>query len=318
MSAESYLSPETLSQLAPFDLRARMIVDGIRSGSHQSPLQGMSVEFEQHRQYVPGDDLRHLDWKVYGRSDRLAIKQYEQETTLDVSLLVDCSASMSFGTMGIKKGWGGTEASRSTGSWTKFDHATATATALAWMSLQQSDRIGLTMFADGIIQKVGLSSNTGQWRRIVSLLSGQTVDEKTDIEKTTEQVLSTTTNRSLFIIISDFLQDPGSIRSAMARFRHRKHDVICLQILDRDELRFEQPDPSMFIDLEGDDRIRIDPPSIREAYLEALHAHQGEINRMLSGFGFDYHTVDSHESVGPALAYLIARRTAWSRKHHAN
>ncbi|MAB83817.1 MAG: hypothetical protein CMJ24_10350 [Phycisphaerae bacterium] len=318
MSAESYLSPETLSQLAPFDLRARMIVDGIRSGSHQSPLQGMSVEFEQHRQYVPGDDLRHLDWKVYGRSDRLAIKQYEQETTLDVSLLVDCSASMSFGTMGIKKGWGGTEASRTTGSWTKFDHATATATALAWMSLQQSDRIGLTMFADGIIQKVGLSSNTGQWRRIVSLLSGQPVDETTDIEKTTEQILSTTTNRSLFIIISDFLQDPGSIRSAMARFRHRKHDVICLQILDRDEMRFEQPDPSMFVGLEGDDRIRIDPPAIRQAYLDALHAHQNELNGMLSGFGFDYHTVDSHDSVGPALAYLIARRTAWSRKHHAS
>ena len=102
MRAESYLSPETLSQLAPFDLRARMIVEGIRSGSHTSPLRGMSVEFEQHRPYVPGDDLRHLDWKVYGRSDRLAIKQYEQETTLDVILLVDCSASMKFGTLGVR------------------------------------------------------------------------------------------------------------------------------------------------------------------------------------------------------------------------
>jgi uncharacterized protein (DUF58 family) len=318
MRAESYLSPETLSQLAPFDLRARMIVEGIRSGSHTSPLRGMSVEFEQHRPYVPGDDLRHLDWKVYGRSDRLAIKQYEQETTLDVILLVDCSASMKFGSLGMKDGWGGTHASDETGSWTKFDHATATATALAWMCLQQSDRVGLTLFADGIIEQIGRSSNIGQWKQIVSILSNQPVDQATNIEKTVDQVLSTITNRSLFIVISDLLQDTTEIRSAMARFRHRKHDVICLRILDHEEIEFQLQDPSLFIGIEDEERIRIDPPAIRNAYLEAFQKNQDEISQILSGFSFDFHTMDSHDQVGPALAYLVARRSAWLRRHHAH
>ncbi len=110
--AENYLAPETLAQLAPFELRAKMIVEGVMSGMHRSPYQGMAVEFAQHRQYVAGDDLRHLDWKVYGRSDKLYIKQYQQETNLDVVLLVDSSGSMGYGTLEVKSGWGGTGASR--------------------------------------------------------------------------------------------------------------------------------------------------------------------------------------------------------------
>jgi hypothetical protein len=112
--ANEYLAPETLVQLAPFELRAKMIVEGVMSGMHRSPYQGMAVEFAEHRQYVPGDDLKHLDWKVYGRSDKLYIKQYQQETTLDVILLVDASASMSYGSLKVKPGWGGTTASRQT------------------------------------------------------------------------------------------------------------------------------------------------------------------------------------------------------------
>lgn len=318
LRAESYLAPETLAQLSPFELRARMIVEGLRSGTHSSPHLGMSVEFEQHRQYVPGDDLRHLDWKVYGRSDRLTIKQYEQETTLDVILLVDCSASMRYGSLRVKKGWGGTGASRETGTWTKYDHAVATATALAWMSLQQSDRVGLALFADGVRKTMARSSSRGQWRQLVSMLSGQPVAESTDIIKSTDQVLSTVSNRSMFIIISDFLQDPADIRSAVARFRHRRHDVICLNILDLQEMEFNLDDPAPFIGLEGEGRIRIDPRSIRDAYLESLHDHVDQLSGYLMDFGFDYHLMNSHESIGPALAYLIARRTAWLKQHHAH
>jgi len=125
--AENYLAPETLAQLGPFELRARMIVEGVMSGMHRSPYQGMAVEFAQHRQYVAGDDLKHLDWKVYGRSDKLYVKQYQQETNLDVILLIDCSASMSYGSLKVKSNWGGTEASKLTTNWTKFDCATAVA-----------------------------------------------------------------------------------------------------------------------------------------------------------------------------------------------
>jgi len=314
--AESYLSPETLSQLAPFDLRARMIVEGVRSGFHASPQQGLSVQFKQHRPYTAGDDVKHLDWKVYARTDRLSVKQYEQETNLDIVVLVDCSASMRYGSMGVKAGWGGTRASGSTSSWTKFDHATATATAVAWMCLQQSDRVGVSLFSNGIKQTIGRTSSTGHWRRIVSVLSSEPVDDTTDFERTTEQVLSKITNRSLFVVISDFLQDPASIRSSMARFRHNKHDVICLQVLDHQEIEFDLQDPSLFLDMESDDRLRVDPPAIRDAYIEALASHQEEIRSLLTGFGFDHHLLDSHEPVGPALARVAARRSSWLKSHH--
>src|SRR5678815_851358 len=137
--AENYLAPETLAQLAPFELRAKMIVEGEMSGQHRSPYQGMAVEFAQHRQYVAGDDLKHLDWKVFGRSDKLYVKQYQQETNLDVILLIDASASMAYGTLGVKKQWGGTTASAAKVAWTKFDTAAAVAVALAYLCLHQQD-----------------------------------------------------------------------------------------------------------------------------------------------------------------------------------
>ena len=227
--AESYLAPETLLQLSTFELRAKMIVEGVRSGLHASPHQGMSVEFNQHRPYTAGDDIRHLDWKVYGRSDRLTIKQYEQETTLDVILMVDCSASMRFGSMETKEGWGGTDGSRTSRRWTKFDHATATATALAWMSLQNTDRVGVHLFAEGLENSITQRSSESQWRQVVSLLSRQAVEKGTDINTSVDQVLALVSNRSLFIILSDFLEDPAVLRSTFAKFHHKRHDLICIQ-----------------------------------------------------------------------------------------
>ena len=314
--AESYLAPETLLQLSSFELRAKMIVEGIRSGLHASPHQGMSVEFNQHRPYTAGDDLRHLDWKVYGRSDRLTIKQYEQETTLDVILMVDCSASMGFGSMVTKKGWGGTDGSRTSGRWTKFDHATATATALAWMSLQNTDRVGVHLFAEGLENSITQRSSESQWRQIVSLLSRQPVDRGTDINTSVDQVLSLVSNRSLFIILSDFLEDSTALRSTFAKLHHKRHDLICIQILDREELEFNFQDPTPFLDMEGGEQIRLDPGSIRNAYLEALHQHQGELKRGLLDHGFDYIQMDTHDPVGPALARSASRRMDWLKNRH--
>lgn len=315
--ADSYLAPETLLQLSSFELRAKMIVEGVRSGLHASPHQGMSVEFNQHRPYTPGDDLRHLDWKVYGRSDRLTIKQYEQETTLDVILMVDCSASMRFGSMVAKEGWGGTDGSRASGRWTKFDHATATATALAWMALQNTDRVGVHLFAEGIENSIAQRSSRSQWRQIVSLLSRQAVDKGTDINTSVDQVLSLVSNRSLFIIISDFLEDPATLRSTIAKFHHKRHDLICIQVLDREELEFNFQDSTPFLDLEGDEQIRLDPGSIRNSYLEALHQHQDALKKGLLDHGFDYIQMDTHDSVGPALARSATRRMDWLKNRHA-
>lgn len=311
--AESYLAPETLVQLAPFELRAKMIVEGVMSGMHRSPYQGMAVEFAEYRQYVPGDEIRHLDWKVFGRSDKLYIKQYQQETNLDVVIMVDVSASMSFGTLGVKPGWGGTEASRAGARWTKFDHAMALAVGIAYLCLGQQDRVGVATFSNELQSLVARSSARGQWRKIVESLRQEAVPSvdspTTDIGKVTEQVLGKITNRALFIIISDLFDDPESIRAALARFRHRRHDVVLLQPLDRQELQFDLTATAPFEGLEGEGRVRVDPRALREGYLEALREHCSYLARVATGFGYDCHRIDTHDSVGPALAYLLARRS---------
>ena len=306
--ADQYLAPETLVQLAPFELRAKMVVEGVISGMHRSPYQGMAVEFAEHRQYVPGDDLKHLDWKVYGRSDKLYIKRYQQENNLDVILLVDASASMSYGSLKVKQGWGGTTASRATRVWTKFDHATAAAVGLSYLCLHQQDRVGLAVFADEVKTMVGRSGARGQWRRIVSALAAEPVEAPTNLLKVTNQVLGKISNRALFVIISDLFEEPENIRQSLARFRHRRHDVILLQTLDRQELRFGFSQSAPFVGLEGEGRLRIDPRALREAYLQAMSRHMHEVSRIALSFGFDYHRLDTHESVGPALAFLMARR----------
>lgn len=315
--AEAYLAPETLAQLLPFEMRARMIVEGVRSGLHQSPHQGMAVEFDQHRGYVPGDDLRHLDWKVFGRSDRLMIKQYQQETNLDVLLMVDASASMRFGTSPIKKGWGKTDASERTGKWTKFDHAVATSVALSWLSLQQSDRVGLFIFSDGIDGMVDRSSGQGQWRRIVSKLNSRPVDKGTNLMKTTDQALGRVSNRSIFVLITDFLVDPEQIQSTLARFRHQRQDVLCLQILDDQELNFNFKGTESFHGLEIEEKLKVDPRSIRDEYLKSLNKHIDLISSTCNQFGFDHLVMNSHESVGPSLGRLLARRSIWLKRHRA-
>ena len=315
--AEAYLAPETLSQLSPFEIRARMIVEGVRSGLHQSPHQGMAVEFDQHRGYVPGDDLRHLDWKVFGRSDRLTIKQYQQETNLDVLIMVDSSASMRFGTNPVKKGWGKTDASNRTGKWTKFDHAVATSVALSWMSLQQSDRVGLFMFSDGIKDMVDRSSGQGQWRRIVSKLNSKPVEEGTNLSKSIDQVLGRITNRSIFVLITDMLIDMSEIQSNLAKFRHQRQDVLCLQVRDDQEINFRFRNMEQFQGLEIDERIKVDPRSIRDEYIKSINQHIDEIGSICSQFGFDHLLMNSHESVGPSLGRLLARRSMWLKRHRA-
>lgn len=317
MRAEQYLAPETLAQLAPFTLRARMIVEGVMSGMHRSPYQGLAVEFAEHRPYTPGESLRHLDWKVYGRSDKLYVKRYLQETNLDVVLLVDASASMRFGTLGTKPGWGGTDAGRSRALWTKFDCAAATSVALAYLCLAQRDRVGVALFADGVRAAIRRSGARDQWRKIVQTLATEPVASATAMGRTCDEVTATIHGRCLFFILSDFLFPTEDLRLALARFRHRGHDVVLVEILDRQELRFELDDPTAFDGLEGEERIMADARLVRRAYLEELGRHRSEVERIVRGVGYDMVSVDSHDSVGPAIASLLARREAMARRSGA-
>jgi len=312
--AEQYLAPETLLQLAPFEIRAKMIVEGVMSGLHRSPYQGMAVEFAEYRQYVPGDDLRHLDWKVWGRSDKLYVKRYQQETNLDVVLMVDASSSMRYGSLEVKAGWGGTVPGGEIRRWTKFDHAVALAVAVSYVCLERQDRVGMVVFDDAIRSILARSASRAQWRSIVEMLRTHAVDRPTDFARTVEETLGKIANRALFVVLSDLFEDPEAIRTALARFRHRGHDVILMQILDRRELRFDLDEIAPLEGLEGEGRLRIDPRALRDGYLEALQAHVDEIGRLAMSFGFDHHVVDSHASVGPPLAHLLARRAALAKR----
>ena len=308
IKAEQYLAPETLGQLLPFELRAKAIAEGVMSGMHRSPHQGLSVEFAEHRQYVPGEPVRHLDWKVFGRSDKLYLKRYVQETNLDVVLLVDGSGSMRFGTLPIKEGWGGTAASRKARTWTKFDHATAVSAAFAYLCLKQRDRVGVGVFAGELRTQVRRSNSREQWRSVVQVLSADPVEGAANLVKVAEQTVAKVTNRSLVVVVSDFLGAVESLRDSLARFRHRGHDVILVQTLDRQEMRFRLDEPAPFVGLEGEATLQVDPTAIREAYLAALREHLDSIDRVARGFGYDTLRLDTHESIGPAISALLARR----------
>ena len=310
--AQMYLHPQTLARLGSMELRAKMIVEGINVGMHRSPYQGFSVEFAQHRPYVAGDDIRHLDWKVYARTDRLHLKQYQQETNLDLVVMVDSSGSMDFGSRSFAEASGIGRAISPDGRdyWSKFDHATAMAAALSYVTLHQGDRSGLVVYADEVRAMVGRSSQQGTWRQIVGALSTHPVDAPTDLGRAADQMLSKITNRCLIAMISDFFDDPERIRAALARIKHRGHDAMLFQVVDRRELTFDFTDASLFEGLEGEPRVRIEPRSIRKAYLDSINHHLDEVERLARGFGFDYKRIDTGDWLGPPLAAFVARRNA--------
>ena len=318
--ASLYLHPQTLARLQSFELRAKMIVEGVMSGMHRSPYHGFSVEFAQHRPYVAGDDIRHLDWKVYARSDKLHLKQYQQETSLDLMILLDASGSMRYGSRSFEEasGAGHTLSPDGRANWSKFDHATAIAAALAYITLRQGDRVGLTIFADEVRAQVRRSSAQGTWRQIVGALAthyqAAAHDGHTDIGRVVDQTLAKLNNRCLIVLISDLFTDPEEVRAALARIRHKRHDLIIFQVLDRAEVRFEFSDAAPFEGLEGEPRLRVDPRAIRAGYLRAVNEHLGVIERMARGFGFDYQRIDTHDWLGPPLASFVARREAQMKR----
>ena len=307
MRAEQYLAPETLAQLGPFELRAKRIAEGVMSGMHRSPHQGLAVEFAEHRQYVPGDPVRHIDWKVFGRSDKLYLKRFQQETNLDIHVLVDASGSMRYGSMATKEGWGGTRTGVQ-GTWTKFDHATAAAAAVSFLGLSQRDRVSASMFSGGIVNSTRCSNAQGHWRAIVRCLAGGNVGGRADLGRAVDELIGRGLHRSLVVIAGDFLMPATTVRDALARLRHRGHDVLLLRILDRREVRFDLDENAPFRGMEGEAELEVDARAVRKAYLDVLAEDERTLERTVRGFGFDLVRLDTHDSVGPALAALLARR----------
>ena len=309
--ATLYLHPQTLARLGTLELRARHIVEGVTSGSHRSPYQGFSVEFAQHRPYVAGDDIRHLDWKVFGRTDKLHLKQYQQETNLDLLILVDASGSMRYGSRLFSEASGQGRATSPDGrtNWSKFDHATAVAAAMAYIALRQGDRVGLTVFADRVLGTLRPSSSPAAWRQVVAMLATQPVDTaQTDVGRAVEHALSHARHRSLVVLISDMFMDVQQAAEAMNKLRYRGHDLMVLCVMDRRERTFDFDDEVPLVGMEGEGILKVDPRAIRAAYLQSLAAHEHALDAAARSCGFEVMSIDTHDMLGPPLAAFLARR----------
>ena len=320
----NYLDPHTLSSVASLELRARLVVEGLMTGMHKSPYFGYSVEFAQHRQYAPGDDIRHLDWKVFGRSDKLYLKQYQKETNLDLVVLVDASGSMAFTSQdgrGLRGGGG-------TGPWRKYDYAATLAAVLAHLALRQQDRVSVMLFSEELKNATRMSNSRGHWQSVAELLAQAQVEplesdaslagaspreveaRATSLARMFDQVAARLSQRSLIVLVSDLFDDAAALERGLARVRHRRHDLFVLQVLDHAELTFPYRSPSEFLGLEGEGRLPLDPAALRQAYLDALHEHLDAVKEITRRFGFDYLQVDTSEQLGPVLSHFLARRAA--------
>ncbi|OUT66558.1 MAG: DUF58 domain-containing protein [Planctomycetaceae bacterium TMED10] len=291
---KKYLDPQTLSKLDGLQLRARKIIEGYVSGPHRSPYHGFSIEFTQHRQYVPGDDLRHVDWKVFGRTDKVYLKQYEEETNLVSYLLLDTSESMLF------------QGEHSPLS--KLDYAKCIAASLAYLVLQQQDSVGLATFDTKIRQYVQPSGQPSHLKQLLHTLEQSPGEKKTSIGPLFHDLAERFKKRGIVVILSDLFDDPEKILAGIKHFRHRQHDVIVFHILDVEEREFPFNQMMRFRGLEHwPDRIT-DPRQLRQIYLREMEKFLQKIAVGCRGQQVDYVPLLTDQSLDIALSSYLAGR----------
>jgi uncharacterized protein (DUF58 family) len=294
-----FLDPEILSKISGMELRARTVVEGFLSGLHRSPFKGFSVEFAEYRQYTPGDDPRHIDWKVYARSDRYYVKEFEEETNLHCHLLLDLSGSMS-GTSGK---------SVAAARLGKFEYATFLAASLAYFIFMQRDAVGLVAFDQEIRLHVPAKVRPGHLHHVLAELekleSGSNRKEQPEL---LHQVAESFRRKGMVILISDFFGEIEPLTRALEHLRFRGHDVIVFQIMDELELNFDFSQMTRFIGLEGEAPILALPPAMRERYLKNLHNHLDALRHTCAVNRVDYTMLTTNQPLDFALqAYLAAR-----------
>ena len=288
------LQPDILARAESLGLAARQVVEGLRVGDHKSPYRGFSVEFVQHREYVPGDDIRHIDWKSYARNDRYALKQYEQETNYVGHLLVDVSNSMRYGD----------------GSQNKLAYAKLLAASLAYLIVRQRDSAAVRLFAADWGPELPAGSQAGHVHAICRLLEAAEAGEKTGVGPLLERFAERVTRRGIVFLISDCFTDVPALLAGLRHLRFRGHEVVLGHVLHRDEEEFPLDGHVRFIDLEGADQIRARPHLLRPAYLQAVNTYLAELQAGCDRGRVGYVKFRTDQPLGPALAeYLIRRRT---------
>ncbi|MBX9584743.1 MAG: DUF58 domain-containing protein [Gemmataceae bacterium] len=288
----SYLKPDILARAEALGLKARQVVEGLRVGDHKSPYKGFSVEFVQHREYVPGDDIRHIDWKSYGRSERYTIKQYEQETNFIAHLLVDASNSMRYGS----------------GETNKLEYAKLLAASLAYLIVRQRDSVALRVFADGWAAELPASSQLGHINTVTRTLEEVQPRDKTRIGPLLDEVADRVGRRGLVFLVSDCFDDVDGVLAGLRHLRHRGHEVVLFHVLHKDEVEFPLDGNIRFADLEGPDELRTRPHLLRPAYLRVVNRFLEEVRRGCDGSGVDYVKMVTGRPLTAALGEYLVRR----------
>ena len=287
-----FLDPAILARLGTLELKARTVVEGFLSGLHRSPFKGFSVEFAEYRQYLPGDDLSTIDWKVYARSDRYYVKKFEEETNVDCHLLLDVSASMGYGSAGV----------------TKLRYGSMLAASLAYLMNRQRDRVALTTFDEAIVTMLPPSARASHLRAILVTLDRVDLGRRTDVSKPLNLVADAIGKRGIVVLISDLLDDPARVTEGLRHFRFRGSDVIVFHLLDPAERTFPFERAARFRDVELGDELMAVPSVVRAEYLDALQRAIDGYKRELGSAGIDYQLMDTSTPLEFALmAYLATR-----------
>jgi uncharacterized protein (DUF58 family) len=287
-----FLDPAVVARLGTLELRARTIVEGFLTGLHRSPFKGFSVEFAEYRQYMPGDDLSTIDWKVYARSDRHYVKKFEEETNLDCHILLDVSGSMGYGSRGL----------------TKFEYAQCLAASLAYLMNRQRDAVGLTAFDDAIVGMLPASARPGHLRALLVTLERLALGKQTNVSKPMHQLASSLSKRGMVVLISDLLDEPDRVIRGLKHFQYRGTDVVVFHVLDPHELEFPFERATRFEDMESDAEVMAVPAVVRRHYVEAMQALIERYKRELGGAGIDYHLLTTADPLELALMQYLSTR----------
>ena len=295
---ERFLRPDEIAKISRLELRARNVVEGFVSGLHRSPYFGQSIEFVQHREYVPGDDTRRIDWKVWSRTDRYYLKQFEEDTNVRVAVLLDGSESMHFGT----------------GPLTKFDYAQTVAAALAMLILKQNDSVGVGLFDSQIRSIVPSSSRHNHLQTVLKALSVETAAGETDMIAVLRRAAEMMNHRSIVILVSDLFCDREQLFKGLQLLRQRKHEVMILHVMDDQELDFDYSGTMRFDGLESAGKLTCDPAALRSGYLAAVEQFLETIRRRCAGSVIDYKLVRTSDHLDAALSHFLNYRIGMSKR----
>ncbi len=287
-----FLHPATLAKISRLDLRAQRVVEGFISGMHKSPVFGHSIEFVQHREYTTGDDIRHLDWKVWSKTDRFYIKQYEAETNLRCNLVVDVSESMHYGR----------------GALNKYEYGCTAGACLAYLLLRQQDAVGCLAFDDRVRRIIPARSQMSHLDAIISCMDASRPRDKTDILGVLRRVTESIPSRGLVVVISDFLVDREPLIKGLEMLTQRRHDILVFHILDEDEMTFPFTGTTRFEGMEELPHLLCDPRALREGYLEELENYLVEVRRGCTRLGIDYQLVRTGDYLDAILSKFLHHR----------